>query len=262
MFEEMGAASPVRVLYDVPSRLPALLESGEADAILVSSVDALRVADRRMAEGVCIGSRGAVKSVRLFSKVPPAEIQKLALDQSSMTSNRLAQIILGERYGVRPETVELAPNLETMLEQADACVLIGDIGMMTDGSGLTVLDLGAEWVALTGKPFVWAAWIGNEKVTPELAWWLNRAAACVGSSDGAEPEYIWRNRKTMVARAMSQANWPEETARDYFESVMAYKMDDSMLEGLREYQRRLLANGFEDATHFPELIGAAEGAVA
>lgn len=262
MFEEMGAASPVRVLYDVPSRLPALLESGEADAILVSSVDALRVADRRMAEGVCIGSRGAVKSVRLFSKVPPAEIQKLALDQSSMTSNRLAQIILGERYGVRPETVELAPNLETMLEQADACVLIGDIGMMTDGSGLTVLDLGAEWVALTGKPFVWAAWIGNEKVTPELAWWLNRAAACVGSSDGAEPEYIWRNRKTMVARSMSQANWPEETARDYFESVMAYKMDDSMLEGLREYQRRLLANGFEDATHFPELIGAAEGAVA
>ena len=75
MFEEMGAASPVRVLYDVPSRLPALLESGEADAIFVSSVDGLRVADCRLAEGVCI-----VKSVRLFSKVPPAEIQKLALD--------------------------------------------------------------------------------------------------------------------------------------------------------------------------------------
>lgn len=261
MFEEMGAASPVRVLYDVPSRLPALLDSGEAQAILVSSVDALRVPGRRMAEGVCIGSREAVKSVRLFSKVPPSEIKTLALDRSSMTSNRLAQIILGERYGVRPETIEMAPDLKEMLTEADACILIGDIGMMTDGSGLHVLDLGAEWVALTGKPFVWAAWIGNEGVTPELAWWLNRAAACAGSQNAAEPEYIWRNRRTMVARAMTQANWPEETARDYFENVMAYRMDDSLLDGLREYQRRLVANGFDDARHFPEIVAAAEASL-
>jgi chorismate dehydratase len=261
MFEEMGPASPVQVIYKVPSELPALIESGEADCILVSSVDALRVPGRKMAEGVCIGSREQVKSVRLFSKVPFASIKTLALDRSSMTSNRLGLILLRELYGITPETQTHAPDQKEMLSVADACILIGDIGMMADGSGLHVLDLGDAWRKLTGKPFVWAAWIGSSGLTPELAWWLQRAAACAGSHIGGEPEYIWRNRRAMVSRAMRQANWPEETARDYFESVMVYRMDEEMLSGLREFQKRLLANGFEDAVHFPELVAAGEAAV-
>ena len=254
MFEEMGKASPVSVVYDVPSRLPALLDSGEVDAILVSSVDALRVPARKMVDGVCIGTRGKVKSVRLFSKVPFSQIKTLALDESSMTSNRLAQILLKESYGVTCVTVEMAPHLQTMLKEADACVLIGDIGMMSDGTGLHVMDLGEEWLGLTGKPFVWAAWIGGDRVNPELAWWLTQAALCAGTEMDGERDSIRRNRETMVARAMHQANWPEATARDYFENVMVYHMDESMLEGLHEYQQRLLSNGFSDATYFPELV--------
>jgi chorismate dehydratase len=260
MFEEMGKASPVQVLYRVPSELPALLDRGEADAILVSSVDALRTAHRSMAEGVCIGSREKVKSVRLFSKVPFREIKSLAFDASSMTSNRLAMILLKERFDLAPSTQSLAPDLESMLVENDACVLIGDIGMMSDGSGLHVLDLGEEWLALTGKPFVWAAWIGNERLTGELAWWLQRAAACAGNAHDGEPYYIWKNRETMVARAMQQANWPQEVAKDYFENVMCYRMDGEMLAGLWEFQTRLLANGFTDASHRPTLVAAQEAA--
>lgn len=260
MFEEMGPASPVKVIYQVPSELPALLDSGEAHAILVSSVDALRVPDRRIAEGVCIGSRGPVKSVRLFSKKPISQIETLALDASSMTSNRLARVLLREQFGVEPETQTLPPSLQSMLEVADACVLIGDIGMMSDGSGLHVLDLGEAWRKLTRLPFVWAAWIGNDGLHPELVWWLQRAAACAGNAMDGEPYYIWKNRESMVARAMKQANWPEAVAKDYFENVMAYRMDDSMLDGFREFQRRLVANSFEDAVHFPTLVPAAESA--
>ncbi|HJP83317.1 MAG TPA: menaquinone biosynthesis protein [Fimbriimonadaceae bacterium] len=258
MFEEMGPASPVRVIYRVPSELPSLLTSGEAQAILVSSVDALRVWDRRMAEGVCIGSKGPVKSVRLFSKKPFEQIQTLALDASSMTSNRLVMILLAEQFGIHPQTTPMAPNLETMMESADACVLIGDIGMMSDGSNLHVLDLGESWLKLTGKPFVWAAWIGDDKLTPDLVWWLQRAAACAGNQQDGEPYYIWKNRESMVARAMQQANWPKEVAKDYFENVMAYRMDASMLAGLQEFRNRLLENGFSDAKWFPELVAAGE----
>ncbi len=258
MFEEMGPASPVRVVYRVPSELPALLDSGEAQAILVSSVDALRVPGRRMAEGVCIGSRGPVKSVRLFSKKPIKDIATLALDSSSMTSNRLALIILKEAYGIQPITESQPPNLSTMLQKHDAGVLIGDIGMMSDGSGLTVLDLGESWVKLTGKPFVWAAWIGNDRLDRDLVWWLQRAAACAGNAQDGEPYFIWKNREAMVARAMEKANWPRDVAQDYFENVMAYRMDDSLLDGLREYQARLLAGGYPEAVNFPELIPAAQ----
>ncbi|MCC7230801.1 MAG: menaquinone biosynthesis protein [Fimbriimonadaceae bacterium] len=260
MFEEMGPASPVRVIYKVPSELPALLKSGEAQAILVSSVDALRTSGRRMAEGGCIGSRDHVKSVRLFSKVPLGEIGTLALDASSMTSNRLAMILLKELLGIEPKTRMMTPDLGAMLAETDACILIGDIGMMSDGSGLQVMDLGEAWNRLTGKPFVWAAWIGGEGLVPELVWWLQRAAACAGNALDGEPYYIWKNRETMVARAMEQAHWPEEVAKDYFENVMAYRMDQSMLAGLKMFQEKLVANGFEDAVHFPQIISAQEAA--
>lgn len=261
MFEEMGAASPVKVIYRVPSELPALLDSGEAQAILVSSVDSLRIPNRKMAEGVCIGSQNQVKSVRLFSKVPFDQISSLALDASSMTSNRLAQIVLRELHGVTPTTITKKPDLQAMLQEADACVLIGDIGMMADGTGLNVLDLGEAWFKLTGKPFVWAAWIGNDDLSPDLVWWLQRAAACAGNAQDGEPYYIWKNRESMVARAMSQANWPEETAKDYFENVMVYRMDANMVNGLHEFQNRLKANGFDDAVNFPELVPAGEAVI-
>jgi chorismate dehydratase len=269
----------VHVLYAVPSQLPALLEGGDADAILVSSVDALRTPGRRLAMGTCIGSDGPVKSVRLFSKVAPGAIRTLALDASSMTSNRLAQIILAEAYEVSDLTViTRPPNLESMLEEADACVLIGDIGMTTDGGDLYVLDLGEEWKHLTGKPFVWAAWIGGERLTPELACLLATAAqeshvgrdrgrGTVGDfvsrllmprlhmevEDGIE-ERVGPERDRLIAHTVERSGWTEEMVRDYYMNVMVYDLDEEMLEGLREFQRRLLANGFEDARHFPGLV--------
>lgn len=271
-FEELGDESPVRVIYDVPSRLPALLESGQAQAILVSSIDALRVPGRRMADGVMIGSDGPVKSVRLFSKVRPSDIRTLAFDASSMTSNRLAQIILAERYGATPEAVTMPPDLASMLADNDACVLIGDIGMVTDGSGLHVLDLGEEWRRLTHKPFVWAAWIGNEGLTPELSAYLLAGAGTMYVGRHRDQE-TWRGkmmpqifaglaeepveevRSRLIQHALHHApSWTAEMVRDYYLNVMVYEMTDEGLGGLREFQRRLYVNGFMDSNHFPALI--------
>lgn len=262
-FEDWGDRSPVRVVYNVPSRLPALLEGGAADAILVSSVDALRVPGRRMAEGVCIGSYGPVKSVRLFSRVAPDLIRSLALDASSMTSNRLAQIVLAERHGVRPEVRTLPPDLDAMLAECDACVLIGDLGMTASGEGLHVLDLGEEWRLLTGKPFVWAAWIGGDRLTPELARWLATAAqaASVGRRLSIVPsraDAAPTEQANTIRTAIERSGWSRERVEDYFLNVMVYDLDESMIDGLREFQRRLLANGFDDCRHFPTLVAAAD----
>ncbi|HZH99349.1 MAG TPA: menaquinone biosynthesis protein [Fimbriimonadaceae bacterium] len=246
-FEVLGDSSPVRVVYDVPSKLPALLESGEADAILVSSVDALRNPGRRMADGVCIGSFGPVKSVRLLSRLPFQSIKSLALDQSSMTSNRLAQILLREHFGVQPETRHEPPDLHQMLSSADACVLIGDIGMQASGEGLHVLDLGQAWTNLTGKPFVWAAWIGEERLTPELAHHLQEAATQPGPS--------------LLDCAQRRSGWELGVLNDYLLSTMRYEMNAQMVEGLREFRDRLLSSGFEDCHHFPTLVPAAAPAL-
>lgn len=244
-FEVQGAASPVEVRYEVPSRLPSLLDSGVAQAVLVSSVDALRVPGRRMAAGVCIGSDGPVKSVRLFSKVPLESIRSLCLDSSSMTSNRLAQLLLRECHGIDPEVTPHAPDLDAMLETADACVLIGDIGMSAPEDGLHVWDLGDAWTQLTGLPFVWAAWIGSDALTPELVGLLQDAARKQEGSEAIE---------SLVSLASTRTGLSRDRIDDYYRNVMAYRMDERMLEGLREFQRRLLANGFADCLHYPEIV--------
>ena len=49
-FESLGSNSPVNVVYDVPSNLPLLLDSGDVQAVLVSSYDALSTPNRTIAE--------------------------------------------------------------------------------------------------------------------------------------------------------------------------------------------------------------------
>jgi chorismate dehydratase len=265
-FEEQGSSSPVRVIYDVPSRLPRLLEGGTAQATLVSSIDALK-SSRRMAAGVCIGSDGPVKSVRLFSKVPLKNIQSLALDISSMTSNALAQILLSESYGIRPSTRVMAPSLELMLQEADACVLIGDIGMIANGAGLRVLDLGEAWTSLTGLPFLWAAWIGGDDLSPNLAAKLLHSArqSCMGRQpempawvldESVSDPQTWVNnrRKAVLQRAMDHGGWSERMANDYLRNVMVYEMGDRMLDGLRTFGELLNKHELLLEPHFPEVV--------
>lgn len=265
---------PVKVVYDVPSKLPALLESGEADAVLASSIEALTVADRKVAGGLCIASDGPVLSVRLFSKVAPKDIRTLALDQSSLTSNALAKIVLAERYGAAPIGTPQPPDLKEMLSQLDACILIGDIGMRTDGSGLHVLDLGEEWKRLTGLPFVWALWIGAENLTPELAGMLNvaRVMSFLGAPSSSSPterkkkiirkllgpfefdEQIAAHRSGQLAAISAETGWSVDQVRRYLCETIIFDLGEKELEGLRKFQELLLTHGFPEASHFPEIV--------
>jgi len=242
-FEDQGDDSPVKVLYDIPSRLPAMLAIGEVQAILVSSIEALRQPGKRVAEGVCIGTRREVLSVRVFSKVPPEQIRSLALDQSSMTSNALAHIVLKDRYGVSPACEPLPPSLSQMLADHDACVLIGDNGMREQGEGLHILDLGLEWYELTNLPFVWAVWMGDDGLTPELAQHLKCAE-----------RWGQANLARVLATAPAETGLPPDLCARYLREIMRYPMYESELNGLGEFGRLLTEHGLLDQTHFPTIV--------
>jgi chorismate dehydratase len=53
-----------------------------------------------------------------------------------------------------------------MLQKADAALVIGDPAFDIDPAKnyVTKVDLGAEWKALTGLPFVYAMWVGRPGV--------------------------------------------------------------------------------------------------
>ena len=245
LFEDMKGEVPVEVVYGVPSRLPEMLAGGHVQAIMVSSIEGLRIPGLRAADGVSISTQKEVLSVRLFSKVIPPLIRSVAFDQSSMTSNALARIILRERYecDVRGEMV--APVLEDMLAEHDACVLIGDNGMRAEGHGLHVLDLGSEWRRLTRLPFVWALWLGDEGLTPELSMWLNAAAL-----------YGMARIDRVVMLAARETGFTVHQCENYLRRIMDYAFDEPHRQGMTEFGGHLQKAGIVSPAHFPAIVGA------
>ncbi|HEY0868103.1 MAG TPA: menaquinone biosynthesis protein [Fimbriimonas sp.] len=242
-FVDEGSASPVKVLYDVPSRLPQMLADGSAQAVMVSSIEAIRHPGMRISGGVSISTQRDVQSVRLFSKMPIEKIRRVAFDLSSMTSNALARIVLKDGYGVEPEGASQPPVLAEMLADHDAAIMIGDNGMRARPHDLYILDLGREWRDLTGLPFVWAAWIGRDGLVPALAYELAEAA-----------RYGQRHFDEVVRHAEEETGFTYEECEHYLGQIMDYRLDRRHLAGLAEFSRRLLAHGLIDRAYDPEVV--------
>lgn len=239
---EEAFGSEVRLLSAPPSSLPTLLDSGQAQAVLVSSIEAIQRPNRVWIGDLCIGSDGPVESVRLFSQVPFNKIRRVALDQSSMTSNVLALILLEGLFGVEPETFTAPPVQSDMLAEADACLLIGDIGMTAPSGDLEVLDLGQGWKELTSLPFVWAGWIGSPGFDPALPGLLEKAYELSGC--GAWPADLapftqdQNCRASSLTRAQAESGWTRERLDHYLNSVMIYRLSDRMRQGREEFWQR------------------------
>ena len=152
-----------QIRYDVPSACSARLHAGEVDLGLVPSIDYLQSPDYRLVPGVGIGSRGPVASVALYTRVPLEQVRHVALDTSSRTSVTLIRVLCRHRFGIGPEFVPHAPDLAAMTSRYDAGLLIGDPAFDADHEalGLRKIDLGEEWTAMTGLPFIYAAWTGR-----------------------------------------------------------------------------------------------------
>jgi chorismate dehydratase len=225
-FHTPAGEEAAEVRYEVPSLLAELLERREITTGLLSSFEIFKRPDAVVVPGVSISSSGPVKSVRLFSKVPFEQINRVALDQSSLTSNALAQIVLPELYGVQAYYEPRPPQLEAMLTEFDAGLLIGDPGMSTLGEGLHILDLGEAWLKLTGLPFVWAVWLANEEqITRPLIQALQEARA------------YGESRMEIIAQHESnRLNWPELVCQEYLCEIMNYALEENHLSALETFQ--------------------------
>lgn len=152
----------VRLRFEIPSECARTVERGDSMLGLVPVAEIARQ-ELDVVPGYGIACHGAVRSILLVSKKPIKKIQKLAADSSSRTSVELARVILREAYGAEPDIMPRPPQLTTMLDECDAALLIGDSALVLDPYTLPyeVLDLGAEWYALTGLPMVFALWAGR-----------------------------------------------------------------------------------------------------
>lgn len=224
-------ASGVELALEVPSRLADLLAAGALDVALIPSIEYLRGAHLgyQIVPGFAIAAQGPVHSVKLFSRVPIAQIDRLALDEGSRTSQALARVWLEARHGVRPRTIEPLPLGVPALEStADAVLVIGDRAMQMQHEPFhQVVDMAEAWRTLTGLPFVFALWVARG-----------------GVDLGDLPQALAQSRSLGLAHAdeLARTHGPRlgldfATCYDYLTRVLSYDLGERELAGLSRFAR-------------------------
>jgi chorismate dehydratase len=118
-----------------------------------------------------VSSKGPVGSIFLFIKKPIEEILfgNVALPTTSATSVNLLRIILETFQHGKPNYKTYTPNLEKMMQDCDAALLIGDDALVArrDFPSYTVIDLGEEWYRFTGHWMTYAVWAIRKQVAEQ-----------------------------------------------------------------------------------------------
>lgn len=226
----------------VPSRLAAMLANARCDVALLPVVDHWMTRRRLVrVSDACIACDGETMTVRVFSKVPPRDIQRLHVDSDSRTSVVLAKALWRQMYSRRLEILprsaaarlgEVADDTEPASvkpvpsSDVEALLLIGDKVITAAPSGFAFqTDLGAAWKELTGLPFVFAAWYGRRDCNYEgLARILEKAR----DAGVAIIEQI-------AAEEAPRHGWPPETALRYLRDHMRYKITPAMRAGMDRF---------------------------
>jgi len=230
------------ISYTIPSACAEALRAGTADIGIIPAAAYATVPDLVILPDVAIAARRAVRSILLVSKGPVDRLSKqslwkqvrtVALDSSSMTSVVLTKILFAKWLGGAREYKPMAPDLDAMLDECDAALLIGDPALQVDRTRYFTLDLAEEWVARTGKSFV-------------FAFWAIRKQALAGRNGAAIAEVFKKSRdhglspKNLEAIAQEWAprlGLTVEMVRVYLTHNIHYYLDPPSLEGLRLYYR-------------------------
>jgi chorismate dehydratase len=214
------------VRFDVPAKCAELLHDNKVDLGLIPAIEYLR-GDYAIVPGISIASFGDVATVAVFTRKPMDQVETLALDLSSRTSVALTRVLCAKRWGIAPKFTPAEPNLDRMLQGADAALVIGDPAFDIDPAkhGVTKIDLGGEWKALTGLPFVYAMWVGRPGVaSPEQCRQLQHAR----DRGVANLEAIARQVGGGDARL-------EQRALGYLRDNLKYGLGDAEQAGLRRF---------------------------
>lgn len=224
------------VRFDVPARLLGDLQSGDVDIALCPVIDYFRSSVPLQivpVGGICC--EGPTFTVRLYSRVPIDQVAAIYADSDSHTSVALVQVVLHQRFGLRPQMIEYHAREHVaggkLHEKPETMLLIGD-KVVTD-SPLAVeypyqLDLGEAWHDLTGLPFMFAVW-------------MTRAGTDLGDLPqrlAAQREQNAKQLDAVVDRYAPAHHWPRDLAHRYLGSILQYQVDDRHLEAMRRFALR------------------------
>lgn len=246
--------TPAHVVVEVPAILNEGMKKGDIHIGTLSSFAYAEAADKlQLLPDLSVSSNGAVKSILLFSREPVEALKNgtIALTNTSATSVNLLKILMQKALGGAPGYITMEPELEEMMENADAALLIGDNAIRAswyNQGEYHVTDLGAWWKEWTGCSMTFAVWA------------VNRNAASNNPESMAEIARMFMDSKRrslkdlspIVSEAISRIGGTESYWQRYF-SNLCYDFDERQQKGLRLYFKYAYELGLLQHDVIPEL---------
>lgn len=215
-----------------PTELNRMLLDGKLDVSPMSSVEYHKNRDKfLLCPYLTVSSNGPVRSILVFSKLLIKKLngEKIALTNDSATSHVLLKIILGKRYGVKPDYFVSNADLNGMLKIAKAGLLIGDRAMEESLrlNGLYCYDLGKEWKELSGEKMVYAVWCIRREFVKKSPVIAKKIMGAFRSSY----EYSVNNIREIADRASTWNKFGKEFIREYLNGL-DFSFDKTARDGL------------------------------
>ena len=158
-FEHGDAGRHFQIDYTLPSACAAALAANQADIGIIPAFTYAQIPGLVILPNIAIAAKDRVRSIVLVGKKPVEDIRTVAADTSSRTSVALLQVLFEKFLGGPRELTPHPPQLNEMLQNHDAALLIGDPALKVPlDAGYHLYDLAQIWRSMTGQPFVFAFW--------------------------------------------------------------------------------------------------------
>jgi chorismate dehydratase len=214
--------------YAAPAELADRMVAGDLDLALLPAIELAGMPELEVVPGLGIVTFGASRSVLLVSNKPLDEVETVALDPESRTSNALARVLFAKVWHRQPAFRPGSRALTESLERCDAAVRIGDKALFDPiPGGCHVQDLGTVWTERTRLPFVFAIWAARPGVvTRDLYKRLHDSRRRGKASiERIARDYTWRGRAH------------PEVALAYLTRNIVYRLGSSEIDAMKVFFR-------------------------
>ena len=237
--------------FTVPSQCAEALRSGDVDIAIIPAIELQRIDGLVALPNLSIASKRSVRSLLLVSEKPIHEVRRIALDRSSRSTQALVRILCAKRWHIAPEFFEAAPDLPTMLREADAALLIGDPALRlalnaeshvcSDASGNKTFPAGIAGISSSSRLFLYdmvEKWRAFSSLPAVLALWAARPAAV---SSGVICDFQdslafgMQHLDQISVEASRELCLPAEKISRYLTENIDYTLDQENLRGLQRY---------------------------
>jgi len=220
----------ISVSLDTPAICAQKLLNGKVDIGLIPVAVIPLLNEYHIIGNYCIGAKGKVGSVMLYSEVPLTDITTVLLDYQSRTSVTLVKVLAKHFWKITPVWENATEHFETKVADSTAAVIIGDRTFGLENKFAYSYDLAEEWEKLTGLPFVFACWVSNKKLPDSF---INEFNAAL--------KFGIDNRQTLIAQLIKENNYKTDIAY-YLNEQIKYNFNEERKKALSlflEYMKEL-----------------------